>query len=275
MGSRFQSAGSMLNGQAVFEDKQRWLARLMLAAGGLLVVFALARGIAAWQRAAADRRSESVPVLEAGVDGFLPMLADGASSDTRMAGSHRPSGLLAPDGDPPAQDSPAAVPAPAGDVPIRLVIPKIGLEAPIVGAGLSMVTLAGQEYYQWEAPNFFAAGWHRDTALLDAGGNTVLDGHHNVDGEVFRDLHLLEPGDLIVVFGQNEEHRYQVTERLILKEKYQDLATRLANARWIQATADERLTLVTCWPYETNTHRLFIIAEPVDGQVGGGELAPD
>ena len=38
---------------------------------------------------------------------------------------------------------------------------------------------------------------------------------------------------------------------------------RLQNARWIAATADERLTLVTCWPNTTNSHRLIIVAEPV------------
>ena len=37
---------------------------------------------------------------------------------------------------------------------------------------------------------------------------------------------------------------------------------RLANARWIQPSEDERLTLITCWPYESNTHRLIIVALP-------------
>jgi LPXTG-site transpeptidase (sortase) family protein len=27
-------------------------------------------------------------------------------------------------------------------------------------------------------------------------------------------------------------------------------------------STDERLTLITCWPYETNTHRLIIVALP-------------
>jgi len=36
-----------------------------------------------------------------------------------------------------------------------------------------------------------------------------------------------------------------------------------ANARYINPTADERLTLVTCWPATGNSHRLIIIARPV------------
>jgi sortase A len=39
---------------------------------------------------------------------------------------------------------------------------------------------------------------------------------------------------------------------------------RLQNAQWIQPTTDERLTLVTCWPYNDNSHRLIIVARPID-----------
>jgi sortase A len=34
------------------------------------------------------------------------------------------------------------------------------------------------------------------------------------------------------------------------------------NARWIEPTEDERLTLVSCWPYETNAYRLVVVARP-------------
>lgn len=37
----------------------------------------------------------------------------------------------------------------------------------------------------------------------------------------------------------------------------------LENAQFMAQTDDERLTLITCWPYETNTHRLILIARPV------------
>ena len=41
------------------------------------------------------------------------------------------------------------------------------------------------------------------------------------------------------------------------------LDVRQANARWILPTTDERVTLITCWPYESNSHRLVVIALPV------------
>ncbi len=41
------------------------------------------------------------------------------------------------------------------------------------------------------------------------------------------------------------------------------LEVRLKNAQWMQPTPDERLTLISCWPYWTNTHRVIIVARPV------------
>jgi sortase A len=67
------------------------------------------------------------------------------------------------------------------------------------------------------------------------------------------------------VYAGNNVFFYKVTTRQILKERDQPLEVRLKNAQWIQPTSDERLTLVTCWPYTTNTHRLIIVAKPIAG----------
>jgi sortase A len=50
---------------------------------------------------------------------------------------------------------------------------------------------------------------------------------------------------------------------MILPEKYQEIDVRMDNARWILPSDDERLTLVTCWPATSNTHRLIIVARPL------------
>jgi hypothetical protein len=42
----------------------------------------------------------------------------------------------------------------------------------------------------------------------------------------------------------------------------ESLEIRLDNGRWILPTEDERLTLVTCWPEDSNSHRLIIVAVP-------------
>jgi LPXTG-site transpeptidase (sortase) family protein len=150
-----------------------------------------------------------------------------------------------------------------GGVPVRLVIPAISLDAPIIPGRLALTRLAGREFHQWVAPEEAAVGWHTDSALLGEPGNTILNGHHNEHGEVFRRLVDLSEGDFIYLHSEERVYTYVVANRMILAEKYQPLKERMENARWIAPSADERLTLVTCWPYESNTHRLILVASPL------------
>jgi LPXTG-site transpeptidase (sortase) family protein len=159
-------------------------------------------------------------------------------------------------------------PAAAGSIrqlyiPERIVIRSIELDAPVVGAKSTPVNLDGQTFQQWQAPDTFAAGWFQASATLGVPGNTVLDGHHNVYGEVFRRLVDLNEGDLIDVYSADKIFIYQVTNKMILKERDQPLSVRIQNAQWIEPSNDERLTLITCWPYTSNTHRLIIVAAPL------------
>ncbi len=255
------------------EDRE-WLTRSMLLAGALLLVLGTGRTLADWRQRVVQDQFEPVQLSEPSQTGFVPMIAPaslGLASQQEV--DTRPPALSQADSASLASPERArpALPLPTGDLPVRLQISAIGLDAPIVSAAESLVRIESELFYQWQAPGFFAAGWDRNSAPLGTQGNTVLIGHHNIDGEVFRNLHLLQPGNIIVVYGQNGEHRYQVAEQLILKEKYQDLAIRQANARYIEPTSDERLTLVTCWPYVNNTHRLIVIARPIDDPTSGGQ----
>jgi sortase A len=146
--------------------------------------------------------------------------------------------------------------------PNRLVIPAIKLDAPIQPVGLESGVQDGQTIMQWQVPNGYIAGWLNTSAAPGTPGNTVLDGHHNIYGQVFRYVVNLKPGDLIYIYTPDQVVRYAVSESHILPEKGQPLAVRIKNAEWIQPTADERLTLVTCWPYTNNTHRLIVVARP-------------
>jgi sortase A len=112
-------------------------------------------------------------------------------------------------------------------------------------------------------PNAYAVGWHQSSAPLGQLGNTVLNGHHNIYGEVFRWLVTLKPGDVIALESKGERTLYIVAQTMTLAEEGQPVETRQANARWILPTEDERVTLITCWPYDTNTHRLVVIALPL------------
>jgi LPXTG-site transpeptidase (sortase) family protein len=148
------------------------------------------------------------------------------------------------------------------DVPERIVIEKIGLDAPVELAKAINVSLDETEVVQFLVPEEFAAGWHEGSAPLGEPGNTVISGHHNAYGKVFEHLVDLEVGDRVILLSGAMEFDYIIANKMILPEKDQPLDIRLDNARWILPSSDERLTLVTCWPAKSNTHRLILVAVP-------------
>ncbi len=149
-----------------------------------------------------------------------------------------------------------------GFIPDRLVIDAIQLDAPIIPVRYHAVSLDDQLYNQWLAPNQYAVGWQDTSALLGLPGNSVFDGHHNAYGKVFKDLVNLNVGDGIDIYSGNRVFHYQVVIKMLVPERYQPIATRMANARWIAPTGDERITLITCWPASSNTHRVIVVAYP-------------
>ncbi|MGH2536275.1 MAG: sortase [Candidatus Promineifilaceae bacterium] len=160
-------------------------------------------------------------------------------------------------------DAPTAL-GPAGfDRPTRLVIPFLGVDAPIEPVGVRRTFVDGQGVMQWVVPNGYVVGWHASSAPLGVAGNTVLNGHNNIYGEVFRDLIDLPVGKEFTVFAGEEPRRYVVDEHKLFPESDQRLAVRLANARWIEATGDERVTLVSCYPYSTNRNRIVVVGRPM------------
>lgn len=154
-------------------------------------------------------------------------------------------------------------PLPAEEPPSRIVAPAIDLDATIVPMGWEMVDRDGAMVSEWVVPEK-AAGWHLNSALPGYEENVVVSGHHNIKGKVFRYVVDLEPGDEIVLYTGDTPYVYVVAEKYILKESGMPLSTRKKNAQWIMPTGDERLTLVTCWPYEWpgNSHRVIVVARP-------------
>jgi sortase A len=134
--------------------------------------------------------------------------------------------------------------------------------------GWEMVDYKGTLVSEWIVPKG-AAGWHMNSALPGHEENVVLSGHHNVEGKVFRHVVDLSMGDEITMYVGEMPYTYTVTEKYILKESGMPLDVRKKNAQWIMPTGDERLTLVTCWPYEWpgNSHRVIVVARP-PGQNG-------
>jgi len=164
---------------------------------------------------------------------------------------------------------------PARGIPLRITAPAIGLDAPVRVAPSRIVVIAGRRYREWLAPDAPAAGWIPTSSRVGEIGNLVLNGHHNIAGAVFRRLAELPLGARIRINAVGGVREYEIVERHILPERDQPLAVREANARWIQPTAEERLTLVTCWPPWSNSHRLILIAYPFPSSGPHGvRLAP-
>ncbi|MDA0698283.1 MAG: sortase [Chloroflexi bacterium] len=138
--------------------------------------------------------------------------------------------------------------------PERIVAARIGLDAAIGSA-------AEEADGNWQIP-YGLAGWLPTSAGFGTAGNTVLAGHQNTQGMVFRNLNELVPGDELDVYANGAMRKYAVTERLIVPIWYSSPAEQLLYASFIHPTRDDRLTLISCWPFFTNTHRLIIVAHP-------------
>jgi LPXTG-site transpeptidase (sortase) family protein len=150
------------------------------------------------------------------------------------------------------------------NIPDRIIIPVIELDAPVVLADAIEVNVDGTDSVQFLVPEDFSAGWHDNSTPLGEIGNTVISGHHNAYGKVFENLVDLENGDEVILVSGDEEFTYKIARKLILREKDQPLSVRLENARWMLPSDDERITLITCWPKNSNSHRLVLVAIPTE-----------
>lgn len=152
-------------------------------------------------------------------------------------------------------------------LPARLVIPAIKVDTTVVELGWkTSKTASGSIFSEWDVADN-AAGWHKNSSVPGEAGNVVMSGHNNILGSVFRELDQLKAGDQLEVFAGGTEYTYAVDEVLILPEKHASEQQRKANVKYIQETPDDRLTLVSCWPRDDNTHRIVVIAKPVGATV--------
>jgi sortase A len=109
----------------------------------------------------------------------------------------------------------------------------------------------------------YAVGHNDTSADPGQGGNVVLTGHDDWHGEVFRDLHTVVKGAKVTLTTKDGvAHHYVVTDILYRLEVGVPISERLKTAQLIGPTTDEQLTLVTCWPYGVDDHRLIVIARP-------------
>jgi sortase A len=159
-------------------------------------------------------------------------------------------------------ETPPSETAPTG-LPKRIVAETIALDAPVIEMGWRVVEQNEQLISEWDMPENEAA-WHRNSARPGEGGNVVISGHNaSTGGHVFAELDELQVGDEIRLWNdKNEAVTYHVVEKNIVRVLISSKEAQDYLQSVMKPTAKEQLTLITCWPRWSNTHRLIVVAEP-------------
>jgi len=153
----------------------------------------------------------------------------------------------------------------SGMAPTRLLIPALNLDTPVETMGWKVIEDAKGLRSEWEVIDF-AAGHHVNSAFPGEAGNVVLSGHNNIGGSVFKSVCVIgQPGvdfglgdEMILVDESGRRFAYQVNGWRRMQEANASIAQRQDNAQYLNPTTDAQLTLVTCWPPNSNTHRVVV-----------------
>ena len=177
---------------------------------------------------------------------------------------------------PPATPLPTLTPTPiptATPPPlpaIRIAIPAIELNTRIEDIYPSeSSTTTGLVHLSWE-PIAYAVGHYNTSGNPGEGQNIVLTGHNNMLGEVFRDLDQLSPGDQVTLFTDEKSFEYKVQKKFIVPYTGVEEEGDAALQAYASPQSSEMVTLISCWPYYTNFHRIVIIAVPVSEREENG-----
>lgn len=175
-----------------------------------------------------------------------PPRADLAAGPAVTAEATAPTGRPRPDSTaPPTADPtwPAAFPAVAPDAtaptdPVRIRIPAIGVDAPVVAVGL-------EPDGSMEVPGADQAGWYHPTAVRPGApaGSAVVAAHVDFGGRrgVFFDLrHVPEGAEVVVIDTTGAERRFVVDTRFQVDKD--DLPTE----ELFRTDGPPTLTLITC-----------------------------
>ncbi len=176
---------------------------------------------------------EPTPIVQAVV------LPDGHTPPTDLQGA-RPNEAEIPEHLRPLWQSFSNLPTPvpAMEQAIRIQIPAIRVDAPVVQGD------------NWEQ---LKKGVGQQIGTPDPGskGNIVLAGHNDVYGEVFRYLDRLNPGDTVILFTSRRQYIYVITGAQMVEPTAVDVMAQ---------TSDVRVTLISCHPYLIDDHRIVVSA---------------
>jgi sortase A len=146
----------------------------------------------------------------------------------------------------------------------KIFIPAIHIESAVtpVGWRVNFSTELQSGEFEWDSPGA-DVGWVVTSALPDEIGNVVLYGHNNTYEKVFKNLADLQLGDKIFIQTSGKRWEYEVRQVVILQIVGASAEQLKGYQKYLQPTQDARVTLISCWPPISNTHRVAVIAKPV------------
>jgi sortase A len=130
------------------------------------------------------------------------------------------------------------VPTPGPEQAIRIQVPAINVDAPVVlGDG-------------WEQLKKGVAQ-HVPSADPGKAGNMVLSAHNDIFGEIFRDLDKLKEGDEVIIFTNQRSYTYSVVQSQVVAPTQVEV---------MAPTKEATVTLISCYPYLVDDQRIVITA---------------
>jgi sortase A len=130
------------------------------------------------------------------------------------------------------------IPTAAPDQAIRLQIPAIKVDAPIV---------QGDGFEQLKK----GVGQNVGSANPGQNGNVILSAHNDVYGELFRYLDKLAPGDQVILYTQQRQYVYVVDRTAIVEPTAVEV---------MASTGSPTTTLISCYPYLVDKKRIVVFA---------------
>ena len=148
----------------------------------------------------------------------------------------------------------------------RIVVPAINLDKKVVEVGWTVQQQPdGQEVAVWDVDKY-RVGHHKGSSNPGNGGNIVLAGHSGGEAYPFNEIFYMKPGDLVELYSNGQVYQYTVTDHILVDEVGQPLEKRLENARYIEPTDEEMVTMVACWPLtgpQKFSQRIIIRSKPL------------
>jgi sortase A len=130
------------------------------------------------------------------------------------------------------------IPTAAPDQAIRIQIPAIKIDAPIV---------QGDGFEQLKK----GVGQNVGSANPGQIGNVILSAHNDVYGELFRYLDKLAPGDQVILYTQQRQYVYVVDRTAIVEPTAVEV---------MASTGSPTVTLISCYPYLVDKKRIVVFA---------------